>query len=422
MKKASFARTGLGALQGLLGGRRRYGRAVAVLADLGAHYARALGDPAALADAHAHGAERVAQLCRRNGASWVKAAQFFSCRPDVLPPQYIIALQDLQNDGRPAPMRKIEPILRRCFGDGWRDILRDFDPQPVAVASIAQVHRARLANGQEVAVKIRLPEVKELFQQDVRVFRLLARLIAPFFKELDFVQITETLLTMTAEELDFRIEARNLKRFAGIQHPPGINVPTLVESLSNERVLVSHWVEGKRLRDYLDAHRDQAAHLLTLLFASYLQQVTRAGVYQADPHPGNFLVADDGTITILDFGTIGVLDASEVKNYSRLLYGLMGYGGDVDIGQLFVDAGFVGGNPDTLRELALYVLSDRLKESNPAVAMGDLLELFRENQVRIPDSYIGIARVLITLGGFLMNYDVPFDWRPPEQRGLSVER
>jgi ubiquinone biosynthesis protein len=133
-------------------------------------------------------------------------------------------------------------------------------------------------------------------------------------------------------------------------------------------------------------------------------------------------VADDGTITILDFGTIGVLDASEVKNYSRLLYGLMGYGGDVDIGQLFVDAGFVGGNPDTLRELALYVLSDRLKKSNPAVAMGDLLELFRENQVRIPDSYIGIARVLITLGGFLMNYDVPFDWRPPEQRGLSVER
>jgi ubiquinone biosynthesis protein len=416
-----LARTGSVAVGSLLAGRRRYSRALRTALEIIALYGRhglavrrARGEE--LEQVHRRAAQAVTELCRRNGAIWVKAAQFFSCRPDVLPPEYILALQTLQNDATPVPFRQIEPVLERAWGSRWRDRFRQFDESPAATASIAQVHRAILTDGREVAVKVRLPRVAELFEQDARVFRLLALLMAPMFRELDFVQITEQLLEMTSVELDFRNEAENMRRFARIPHPPRIRVAALVEELSGANVLVSEWQHGHRLRDYLDQHPERAADLLTLLFTSYLQQVTRVGIYQADPHPGNFIVNDAGDISILDFGTLGRLTPDEVRNYSRLLYGLMGHEGDVDIGQLFVDAGFVGGNPDTLRELALYVLSDRMKRNDFGLAMADLLEKFRENRVRIPDSYIGIARVLITLGGFLMNYNVPFDWTPPERR------
>ena len=413
----SLIRTSLSASTSLVTGRRRYARAMLAFADIGRMYGTHLlrrGED--LSAVHEQGAARLVNLCRQNGAIWVKAAQFFSCRPDVLPIEYIVALQTLQNEARPVSFRKIDAELIQALRPEWREPFLEFAPVPAATASIAQVHRAVLKDGRRVAVKVRLPNVVTLFRQDVRVFRLLARVLSPLFRELDFVQITEQLISMTTQELDFRNEAQNLVHFARLDHPARISTPVLVPHLSRSAVMVTEWVEGQRLRDYLDEHPAEAADLLGLLFASYLHQVTRAGLYQADPHPGNFIVSADKRITILDFGTIGRLSQGEVVRYARLLYGLMGFEGDVDVGQLFVDAGFVGGNPDTLRELALYVLSDRLKNANPAVAMTDLLEKFRENHVFIPDSYIGIARVLITLGGFLMHYNVPFDWTPPEQR------
>ncbi|PKM21376.1 MAG: ABC transporter, partial [Gammaproteobacteria bacterium HGW-Gammaproteobacteria-14] len=253
----------------LLAGRRRYSRALRTALDVIALYGRhglamrrAKGE--ALERVHQRAAESVVQLCRRNGAIWVKAAQFFSCRPDVLPPAYIIALQALQNDAAPVSFQRIEPLLEKAWGSRWRDRFRHFDETPAATASIAQVHRATLLDGREVAVKIRLPKVKELFEQDARVFRLLALLMAPMFKELDFVQITEQLLEMTSVELDFRNEAENMRRFARIPHPARIKVAALVEELSGAHVLVSEWQHGHRLRDYLDANPDQAADLLTL--------------------------------------------------------------------------------------------------------------------------------------------------------------
>lgn len=411
---------GLGgqALSGFLAGRTRYLRALAVLAELARLYGRHQWHPQdeTMAAVHRQAGEKLAVLCRRNGATWIKAAQFFSCRPDVLPREYIEALQTLQNEAHPVPFESLHPVLRASLGPGWRRRFMDIEAEPIATASIAQVHRAWLPDGTPVAVKIRLPGVRRLFDQDARIFRLLARISSPLVRELDLEQITEQLLELTREELDFSIEADNLERFARLDHPARIRVPELYGDLSSDAVLVTGWVDGERLRDYLDEHPDEAADLLGTLFTSYLQQVTRFGLYQADPHPGNFIVGRDGSITILDFGAIGRLTPEEVKRYSRLLYGLMGFEGDVDIGELFVQAGFRGGDADTLRELAMYVLSDRMNRAALGETMTDLIEKFREHRVEIPDSYIGIARVLITVGGFLMNYEVPFDWRPPEQR------
>lgn len=401
-------------LSGIAAGRTRYLRAMAAMSQLAAFYAT--GSLRDNRNAHRRGAKVVTELCRHNGGFWVKAAQFFSCRPDVLPREYIEAFQSLQNDARPVPFSAAARVFARAWGKDWRERFVWVQETPVAVASIAQVHRARLTSGEEVAIKVRLPKVKRLFEQDARVFRALAALAAPRFREFDLRQAFEQLLTMTAIELDFRNEAANMQRFARQQHHPRIRIPGLFAGLSGERILVTSWEGETRLRDYLDVNRDKAADLLGVLLTSYLQQVTRFGVYQADPHPGNFLVNEAGQVVILDFGAIGILTPEEVRRYSRLLYGLMGFEGPVDIGELFVQAGFKGGSPDTLKALALYVLTDQVRQQGPVAAMGELMERFREERIAIPDSYIGISRVLITLGGFLMNYDVPFDWTPPEQR------
>ena len=413
---------GARAVTGLVAGRGRYLRALGTFGELVAVYTRrrvAPSEARSLEDTHRYAAGRVTELCRRNGASWVKAAQFFSVRPDILPREYIESLQELQNEAAPVHFDELKQALIDAWGKDWERHFSEFDLVPVATASIAQVHRARLTSGEEVAVKIRLPEVLRLFDQDSRIFRLLARVAAPFFRELDIPQVVEQLLDMTSVELDFRNEAENMRRFARLPHPDGIRVPSLFAELSGPAVLVSGWEEGDRLRDYLDKHPEDANDLLGRLFASYLQQVTRFGMYQADPHPGNFIVNSQRELVILDFGAIGKLEPNEVRSYSRLLYGLMGFEGQVDIGELFIDAGFVGGSAETLRNLAMYVLSDKLKQSRPTDAMAELLQLFRENHISIPDSYIGIARVLITIGGFLMNFDVPFDWTPPERRRVS---
>ncbi len=401
-------------LSGIAAGRSRYLRAAAAISQLIALYAASGGRDRS--ETHHRGAEILTRLCRRNGGFWVKAAQFFSCRPDVLPREYIEAFQQLQNDAQPVPFTAVTKVLARAWGKNWRERFLWIQEEPVAVASIAQVHRARLIDGQEVAIKVRLPKVQRLFLQDAKVFRALSAIAAPRFREFDLRQAVEQLLTMTAIELDFRNEAANMLRFARQPHAPRIRIPELIKPLSSERILVTSWEGETRLRDYLDDHRDQAADLLGVLLTSYLQQVTRFGIYQADPHPGNFLVNDQGQVVILDFGAIGILTPDEVRRYSRLLYGIMGFEGQVDIGELFVQAGFKGGSPETLKALALFVLTDQMRQQGPVAAMGELMERFREERISIPDSYIGISRVLITLGGFLMSYDVPFDWTPPEQR------
>lgn len=412
MDSVFLIKQGLSGIRGLTSGRGRYWRALTASARLVALYAGS--DSREQADRR--GARIVMRLCRRNGAFWVKAAQFFSCRPDALPRAYIEQFQTLQNDANPLPFATIRKTLVKAWGQNWQDQFRWINPEPAAVASIAQVHQACLKDGSLVAIKVRLPGVKRVFEQDARVFQALGHLVGPLLREFDLVQAIDQLVQMTTMELDFRNERANMARFQRLQHHPRVKVPEPVAALSGERVMVSSWEEGERLRDFLDEHPEQAEDLLGVLLTSYLQQVTRFGVYQADPHPGNFLVTSNRDVVILDYGAIGILTADEVRRYSRLLYGLMGFAGEVDIGELFVQAGFRGGRPETLRDLALYVLTDRLNQQGPVAAMGELMARFREERIRIPDSYIGISRVLITLGGFLMSYGVAFDWTPPEQR------
>ena len=211
---------------------------------------------------HRKNAEIVCAVCRKNGATWIKFAQFLSCRPDILPPEYITALQGLQNSADPILFEELRPTLEDAWGADWEARFSEFNQVPKATASVAQVHQARLATGEEVAVKIRIPQVVDRFRQDALAFRSIAILVSPLIRGLDIKHVTDQLISMTLEELDFETEAKNMLKFAKLKHIHSISVPRFYDQLSTDKILVTEWRGGKPLAEYLQAHPDQAKTVL----------------------------------------------------------------------------------------------------------------------------------------------------------------
>jgi len=239
------------------------------------------------------------------------------------------------------------------------------------------------------------------------VFKTFAGLLAPLVKEIDIKQVTEQLIDMTIEELDFGREAHNLTTFASKTHLPGIKIPRLVEPLCSHRIMVTEWIDGVRLTDYLQQYPERSHTILKRLLNSYFQQIIQLGVYHADPHPGNFLVTPDEEIAVLDYGAIAVLDAGERMRYGNLLMGLMGMHSE-PLGELFRQAGFVCERQEILEEISERFVGDDRRALSVSDRLAEVLDKLRRNRVRIPDSFIAMARVIISVGGFLKRYDVPF--------------
>ncbi len=360
-----------------------------------------------LAQTHYQGAVKLAKLFHDNGAIWVKFGQFLSSRTDILPMQYVSELEKLQDDAKPVPFRQIEIVLHHEWGADWRSRFASFDEEPVAAASVAQVHRAVLKTGQAVAVKVQLPHARRLFKQDSAVFRALATVGAPMISHFDLKQVIDQIIDMTLQELDFLREESNLKKFEALPHGPIIHVPHLYEDMSSDRVLVSEWIDGIKLTDFLNRNPAVAQPLLRELLSSYVQQITAFGVYHADPHPGNFLVMNDGRVAVLDFGAIGILTPEETRHYAVLLNVLFGkIQASEPLSELFRKAGFVARNQQVFQEVADLVLKEALRKPGNTEILAIALNKMREMKVQIPDSFVSLARVVLTFGGMLKTYGV----------------
>lgn len=360
-----------------------------------------------LAQTHYKGAVKLAKLFHDNGAIWVKFGQFLSSRTDILPMQYISELEKLQDDAKPAVFSAIEIVLAQEWGRDWRKRFARFDDMPVAAASVAQVHRAVLHTGESVAVKVQLPHARRLFKQDSAVFKALATVGAPMISHFDLKQVIDQIVDMTLQELDFMREEANHKKFDSHPHSPLIYVPHLYEDMSSDRVLVTEWIDGVRLTDYLNRNPAKAELLLRELLSSYVQQITAFGVYHADPHPGNFLVMKDGRVAVLDYGAIGELTQEETRNYAVLLQVLFGkIQSPLPLGELFRRAGFIARDQQVFEEVAELVLKEALRKSGSTDILGIALNRMRDLKVQIPDSFVSVARVVLTFGGLLKTYGV----------------
>ena len=367
-----------------------------------------LNDEGAREPLHQDIAAALVSLFRDNGGAWIKFAQFLSCRPDLLSPAYINAFTELREQAPAAHFDDVQPWLEQLLGRQWTDRFSAFNIIPVATASIAQVHKARLSDGRQVAVKLQLPRVQEEFSQDAAALRALARLLAPLMRELDLRQVVEQLIRTTERELDFELEAQNMQEFARLPHIPGIIIPEVIPELGSSRLLVSEWIDGPSLSQLLEDNPEEARPLLERLMNSALQQVLQFGLFHADPHPGNFIVTPDNQLAVLDMGAVQHVSATQRTSYTALLLRLLGQG-EQPLQPLFEAAGFGGVDEEQLEKLSQALISARDDpDATLTDNLGTLLDEFRRLRLIIPDPFVARVRVLITIGGLVSKHGIPF--------------
>jgi len=364
---------------------------------------------------HAINAERLYKLCKKNGATWTKFGQFLSARPDLLPKEYILALEPLQNSTPEVDFAKLVPVLESEMGQGWRELFEWVDEKPIATASIGQVHKAKLKDGREIAIKIQLPQVRKLFRQDVILFRTLTRILEGRVPHVDIGPIIKHLLWAVAEELDFTIEAKNILEIRKHKHLDRIRLPELVPELSSSRVVCTYWIDGQRLIPYIES-QDEAGRkdILNLIQNSFMQQVTQFGIFQNDPHPGNFLVDSEKNLYVLDFGTVGRLSNDEKMHLTMLLFSLISRNKEGNFAELLENAGFKGITAETIKEVEEIRKKYKNVKKMPPIddLIDELVETLRENKISVPEYFVAVGRTISTLSGLMTRYKIRFDFLP----------
>lgn len=263
------------------------------------------GDPEA--------AGRLASDLEEMGPTFIKLGQLLSSRVDLLPPAYIDALSRLQDDLPSFSFEEVEEIVSRELGVRLSKVFPEFDEEPLAAASLAQVHRARLRDGRRVVVKVQRPGIRDRALDDMEVIGELAELLEAHTDagaRYAVGALVEEFRRSLIDELDFRREAGNLETIAAsVADEERIVVPAPIRDLTTDRVLTMEEIDGRNVTDLgplaqLDL---DGAPLADALFRAYLHQVLVDGTFHADPHPGNVLVTSDGRLGLVDVGMVGHL-------------------------------------------------------------------------------------------------------------------
>jgi predicted unusual protein kinase regulating ubiquinone biosynthesis (AarF/ABC1/UbiB family) len=241
---------------------------------------------------------------------------------DGLPPDARDALASLQQDVPPMAPSLAERVIREELGEPASRVFLDWDPQPVAAASIGQVHRAVLRDGREVAVKVQYPGVDKAIQHDLDNAEFLYGLFSSVaLRNLDVRALVDELRLRMHDELDYRIEAACQQQFATryLGHP-FIRVPNVVQHLSSRRVLTSDWVDGMSWTEFeTSASHSQRQRAAEAVFRFAQGSVHRDRVFNGDPHPGNYRFHDDASVTFLDFGLVKRWSVADFESFMPVL-------------------------------------------------------------------------------------------------------
>jgi predicted unusual protein kinase regulating ubiquinone biosynthesis (AarF/ABC1/UbiB family) len=256
-------------------------------------------------------AEELANDLEKMGPIYVKLGQVLSSRPDLLPQPYIKALTRLQDKVEPFGYDEVERIISEELGVRISKAFSEFEAEPMATASLGQVHRAKLRDGRPVAVKVQRPNIREKIAEDMEALTEIAEFLdnhTDMGRRYQFVAMLDEFRKNLVRELDYQKEARNLIQLGeNLRDFRRIVVPQPIEDYSSPHVLTMEYVHGRKITDIGPlAPMEMDTHALAEdLFRAYLQQILVDGLYHADPHPGNVFITNDGRIALIDLGMVG---------------------------------------------------------------------------------------------------------------------
>jgi len=378
--------------------------------------------PADAAGGRAALARSLRQALEEGGVTFTKLGQLMSTRPDLLPEEFISELTRLQDRAEPAPWEQVEEVIAQSLGAPAEQMFTELQPEPAAAASIAQVHKARLrcADGSdaEVAVKVQRPGIRPTVEQDLDILLRLADTLedrARWARAVGTAGVARGFAAAMREELDFRVEARNMAAVAAtwqdqqraVSGSIPVVLPAVYEQLCTEHVLVIEWLDGVSLREagpLIDDRGLDRAELTRALLRSMVYQITEGGVFHADPHPGNVLLLTDGRLALLDFGSVGRLDAQQRSALLNLLLAV-GRGDPAALRDALLELVTRTDEIDEWqleRALGRFVARHLVGTSAPTAEMfTDLFRLAAQFELAIPPEIATVLRALATLEGTL---------------------
>jgi predicted unusual protein kinase regulating ubiquinone biosynthesis (AarF/ABC1/UbiB family) len=263
-----------------------------------------------LVERHRRNSRRLTQAILELGGLFIKVGQLISILTNFLPPEFRAELEQLQDSVPARPIEEVRARIRKELGANPETLFADFDPVPVASASLAQVHVARMPDGRKVAVKVQHADIEEISRIDLEILAGVFGLIQLFVRIRGMEEYPTDVARMISDELDFRREAQNIETFtARFAATPGIHFPVVVRERSAQRVLTTEFVEGAKVTDFegLAAMGVDRGALAQRILTASCQMIFVDGVFHADPHPGNIIVHADGSFTMLDLGAVGRL-------------------------------------------------------------------------------------------------------------------
>ena len=278
--------------------------------------------------------EELASDLENLGATFIKLGQLLSTRGDLLPEPYLDALARLQDKVEPFSFAEVDAIVSTELGIRISKAFAEFDPEPLAAASLAQVHRARMRDGRAVVVKVQRPGVREQIVNDLEALEEVASFIdahTEIGKRYEFVNMLADLRRSLLREIDFQREGNNLLRIGdSLRDFRRIVIPEPIDDFTTSRVLTMDYVSGKKVTALspLRLMEVDGAKLSEELFRAYLKQMLVDGFFHADPHPGNVFLTDDGRVALLDLGMVSNIGSTFKENLLRLLLAISNGRGD----------------------------------------------------------------------------------------------
>nr|WP_225311178.1 AarF/UbiB family protein [Microbispora cellulosiformans] len=407
----------VGALRRRVGRSRRYLRITRILVRHGlGPYMRGRDPDLDAPSSRARLARSLRRALDEGGVTFVKLGQVLSTRGDLLPPEFLDELRLLQDQVEPAPWAEIERVVTGELGGPVEESFASFEREPLAAASIAQVHLARLRSGEEVVVKVQRPGIAPVVERDLDIVARLARTAerrTRWARGAGLGDLARGFAEALREELDFRVEAANMAAVVASSKDPAVRAPVPYPRLSGRRMLVMERLHGVPLAAGQDglgaAEREEIAR--TLLH-TLLEQILLNGVFHADPHPGNIMLLSDRSVALLDYGSVGRLDGALRAALQRLLAAL-DRADPAGVGDALLE---LVPRPDEIdeRELERAIGRFMARHLIPGVApdsrmFGDLFRMVFAHGLSVPPEVAAVFRALGTVEGTLTRLAPGFD-------------